>query len=403
METSGRERRHRYYTVASYRKLVTKENLDPSTAGYADVDFTNVGGFLEVDPNLFYKDQNALHSYQDDFKDNAKAKNAKLRKYPPKNPILPDGTVKQGRPRKYPVGEDPKSLRKATKRKRDEGALEDGKTLETEQTQPAKKRRLKARAHSECVSMFTLHSNQQLAIAEVKKRGRPSKPKPENPETPAKKRGRPPKKKPELPPKPSSSGGMDQDIDVGLGKRGRSKPRDEIVYEDSIPKKRGRLDKEQSTHGDVETTCPPNEADIAVESPLSDPPSSTDSDVEPLGPVEPLPETERTSSGQVLHMTSQQQSSLALGLHPPPEATSPRIPMNKRRNDSLLATCSDSGMSASPPQRRELTEVVKVISRGPDNCTSCEEPQTDAHSVGPNSRLQTNTDGPRYRHCPDCR
>ena len=155
METSGRERRHRYFTVASYRQLVTKENLDHSTAGYADVNFTNVGGFLEVEPNLFYRDQNALYNYQDDFKDKAKAKNAKLRKHPLKNPILPDGTVKQGRPRKYPVGEDPKSIRKANKRKRDEEVAEDGKTSETEQTQPAKKRRLKAGDGGECAPLFT--------------------------------------------------------------------------------------------------------------------------------------------------------------------------------------------------------------------------------------------------------
>jgi hypothetical protein len=153
METSGRERRHRYYTVASYRKLVHKENLDNSTAGYTDVDFTNVGGFLEVEPNLFYSDQNTLHKYQDDFKDKAKVKNAKFRKHPLKNPILPDGTVKQGRPRKYPVGEDPKSLRKANKRKRGEAA-DDGKSSEAEQTQPAKKRRLKGGDEGEYASSF---------------------------------------------------------------------------------------------------------------------------------------------------------------------------------------------------------------------------------------------------------
>ena len=147
METSGRERRHRYYTVASYRKLVTKENLDNSTAGYADVDFTIVGGFLEFNPNLFYSDQNTLHKYQDDFKDKTRAKIAKPRKHPLKNPILPDGTVKQGRPRKYAVGEDPKSRRKENKRKRDEEA-DHGRISETEQ--PAKKRRLRAGDESEC-------------------------------------------------------------------------------------------------------------------------------------------------------------------------------------------------------------------------------------------------------------
>lgn len=154
METSGRERRHRYYTVASYRKLVIKENLDNSTAGYADVDFTNVGGFLEVDPNLFYSDQNALSKYQDDFQDKAKTKNAKPRKHLLTNPILPDGTVKQGRPRKYPVGEDSRTRRKANKRKRDQEVADDGNISEAEQTQLTKKRRLGGGDVGACALLF---------------------------------------------------------------------------------------------------------------------------------------------------------------------------------------------------------------------------------------------------------
>jgi hypothetical protein len=160
METSGRERRHRYYTVASYRKLVTKENLD--NAGYADVDLTNVGGFLEVDPSLFYHDQNALYQYQDEFKDKAKAKNAKPRKHPPKNPVLPDGTVKQGRPRKHPVPGDQKAGRKTNKRKRNEEDVEDERTSETEQIQPAKKRRVEEGDGGACTfitSIFTVANN----------------------------------------------------------------------------------------------------------------------------------------------------------------------------------------------------------------------------------------------------
>ncbi|KAF9458331.1 hypothetical protein BDZ94DRAFT_1270875 [Collybia nuda] len=136
METSGRERRHRYYTIASYRKLVEKENLDNSTVVHAEVDLSEVGGFASVDPTLFYDKQISLFEYQDIFKDKEREKTGKIRKHPLKNPILPDGSVKQGRPRKYPVGEDPKSLRKANKRKRDD-------TVEkTVRTQPTKKRRI---------------------------------------------------------------------------------------------------------------------------------------------------------------------------------------------------------------------------------------------------------------------
>ncbi|EEB92638.1 hypothetical protein MPER_08822, partial [Moniliophthora perniciosa FA553] len=44
METVGRERRRRYFIISGYRKLVEKdsENLDQSTAGYADIDASDL-------------------------------------------------------------------------------------------------------------------------------------------------------------------------------------------------------------------------------------------------------------------------------------------------------------------------------------------------------------------------
>ncbi|KAF9015475.1 hypothetical protein BDQ17DRAFT_1386204 [Cyathus striatus] len=106
METSGRERRHRYYTVAAYRSLIAKEGLDKSSAGYSDVKFTGVGDFLQVGEELFYDGPDSLFRYQDTFKDKEKEKyGTKQRKHPPKNPILPDGSIKQGRPRKRVVEE----------------------------------------------------------------------------------------------------------------------------------------------------------------------------------------------------------------------------------------------------------------------------------------------------------
>lgn len=131
METNGRERRHRYFTAASYRELVTKEKLDNATE---EVDFSNVGGFALVDPALFYDDRTSLFQYQDVFKDNVRELTGKGRKRPLKNPILPDGSIKQGRPRKYPVGEDPKALRK---RKREEA-----KAAAEVEPPPKKKRRV---------------------------------------------------------------------------------------------------------------------------------------------------------------------------------------------------------------------------------------------------------------------
>ncbi|KAG6814043.1 hypothetical protein H0H92_003893 [Tricholoma furcatifolium] len=137
METSGRERRHRYFTVASYRQLVAKEKLDNSSAGYPDIDLSDIGGFLPVDSNLFYENETILHQYQDDFKEEKPSG----KKRNPKNPVLPDGTVKQGRPRKYPDGKDPKSLRKKRKLETTKSNLDD--PMDNEQP-PQKKRKVGA-------------------------------------------------------------------------------------------------------------------------------------------------------------------------------------------------------------------------------------------------------------------
>lgn len=122
METSGRERRHRYYTVAAYRTLVAKEKLDHATAGYDQVDFSRVGDFMNAQPGLFYQDDVTLFKYQDSFKNSEKAKIGKPRKNPLKNPILPDGSVKLGRPKKIQATNvrDRGTQEPSKKRKREE-------------------------------------------------------------------------------------------------------------------------------------------------------------------------------------------------------------------------------------------------------------------------------------------
>ncbi|KAG5651227.1 hypothetical protein H0H81_009422 [Sphagnurus paluster] len=226
METSGRERRHRYFTVASYRKLVAKENLDNSSAGYAEVDMSNVGGFLPVESNLFYKDQDALFQYQDAFKDSVKLVSGKKRTF--KNPILADGSVKQGRPRKYPPGEDPRSLRKQAnaKRKHESVAneLEDG-----EEGQPVKKRRTGG----------DQDTGQPEKTEKVpKKRGRPSKGKQKEEEElqpPPKKRGRPSKATP-----PDDTGNEGTPAPTRKKASTRQKTSDTMGGTSNVPKKRGR-------------------------------------------------------------------------------------------------------------------------------------------------------------------
>jgi hypothetical protein len=100
METFGRERRHRYYTVASYRRLVAQENLDQTTAGYENVDLSCIGEFAPIDFRSFYKDKETLFNYQDGYRANEIAQGAAKLKNTHKNPILADGSIKQGRPRK---------------------------------------------------------------------------------------------------------------------------------------------------------------------------------------------------------------------------------------------------------------------------------------------------------------
>lgn len=103
METSGRERRHRYYTTNSYQALLTKENFESAPEVSTSDDLAFVGTFSEQDANSFYGELGVLQTYQDGYKE--KTRVVKPRKKPPKNPILPDGRVKRGRPRKRPIEE----------------------------------------------------------------------------------------------------------------------------------------------------------------------------------------------------------------------------------------------------------------------------------------------------------
>lgn len=117
METSGRERRHRYYTVAAYQKLVAAEQLDKSSAGYGEINISETGGFAECPDSLFYDKTTDLHKYEDTFHRVARIPTKGKAKKGFKNPILPDGSVKKGRPRKHPPKDEASTTEK--KRKRD--------------------------------------------------------------------------------------------------------------------------------------------------------------------------------------------------------------------------------------------------------------------------------------------
>ncbi|EPQ61082.1 hypothetical protein GLOTRDRAFT_113540 [Gloeophyllum trabeum ATCC 11539] len=76
METHGRERRHRYYTVAAYHALVARENLHDSTSRYTNFEFSSVGDFLPVDLSLFYENEAALLWHQDNTIDQKQGKSS---------------------------------------------------------------------------------------------------------------------------------------------------------------------------------------------------------------------------------------------------------------------------------------------------------------------------------------
>lgn len=247
METHGRERRHRYYTVANFRALAAREGLDDSATNYANVDFSAVGGYALFLSDSFYDDEESLHHYVDSFKN--KSCTGQARKNKAKNPIMPDGSRKLGRPRKTETNDSKKAKEasKACKRKREDGVRGNGDGQEdglvhgdspVKRGRPPKKPRLdiddgRANANrvSQTVAQVTSGSTQasNIEVTTPMKRPRPQKQKPSEvvPETdgrglveilnPGKDaetdkpaalegRGHPPKKTPEVGQKP---------IDVG--------------------------------------------------------------------------------------------------------------------------------------------------------------------------------------------
>ena len=180
-ETYGRERRHRWFTFRGYKALLSQENINEAEHGLP-ADLANTGGFTDISPELFYHTLDQLHQRQDT---DSREERTKKKRKPPKNPILPDGTVKKGRPRK--------NQPTATKRKQDDLAEDDGAD---DQARPSKRTKTAAAGGNVVVD-----ADQVIPAAEPapKKRGRPPKRKPEDepPATPTpRKRGRPPKYRP---------------------------------------------------------------------------------------------------------------------------------------------------------------------------------------------------------------
>nr|GAT43664.1 predicted protein [Mycena chlorophos] len=220
METSGRERRNRYYTLASYEALIAQEGFDKTSSGYSDIDREHIGGFYPLSASLFYTDTKALFAHQDsDLRAlnkvaaaaNGSKPKGRLKVY--KNPLLPDGTVKKGRPKKVEDGDGD-----APKKKRKRKQAAEGDDESAEKSPPKKKARLDPVASVPTPADVT----EDAAVSEPapapapapKRRGRlPKNPPPpvaadgalpaatDSPSPAPKKRGRP-KKDPNAPPKP---------------------------------------------------------------------------------------------------------------------------------------------------------------------------------------------------------
>jgi hypothetical protein len=65
METHGRERHWRYFTVASYRAIIANEKLDDQDGPYSSTDLSNVGNFAPLVGEDFYGDTAELNRFLD--------------------------------------------------------------------------------------------------------------------------------------------------------------------------------------------------------------------------------------------------------------------------------------------------------------------------------------------------
>ncbi|KAI0823034.1 hypothetical protein BC628DRAFT_1365542 [Trametes gibbosa] len=139
-ETHGRERRYKYYTVAHYRAMAAREGLEEGA--YGGVDLAGVGGFMSVGAGAFYEREEELAGHVGRLM--SAKRDAPSAKGKPKkrvNPILPDGSVKKGRPRKDGgLGAGPASAMKGKKRKREEEAGGVGEQDEEDEPPPKRKR-----------------------------------------------------------------------------------------------------------------------------------------------------------------------------------------------------------------------------------------------------------------------
>lgn len=209
-ENQGRERRYKYFTFANYQTVAEREKLD---AAVSPEELAKAGDFMEVDEKHFYANEEEFNHYVDNFPLDGiftpSIKEGKQKKKKRTNPILPDGSVKKGRPRKG-------DMTRETKRKRDEDEGEvavtgDGASASASATgvsSPPKRKRGRPSKNRPADDTGPSAAAEEEVVADTlavpssatpapEKRGRPPKASLEVPNTPTpmpRKRGRLPKK-----------------------------------------------------------------------------------------------------------------------------------------------------------------------------------------------------------------
>ncbi|KAI0032488.1 hypothetical protein K488DRAFT_49752 [Vararia minispora EC-137] len=100
METHGKERRYRYYTLAAYRDIITREGLDDTDA-YAGVSLERAHGFAVVKDTDFYETEEQRDRFVNEFKGGNAEKPRKSRGRPQKDSATArKGDTLKGRKRK---------------------------------------------------------------------------------------------------------------------------------------------------------------------------------------------------------------------------------------------------------------------------------------------------------------
>ena len=160
METSGRERRHRYYTVANYLKLVSEEALDKSSACFTDIDLVNIGRFYSIRSDSFYENDKELVHRQDAAKDVelVRGSEPKLGKFS----SVSNSQPKRGRPRK-PISIQEQCNSSAKRKRKGSPLSDDGVGIETSGSEESstKRRRLNGTGKNTAGMLFlsVIHSS----------------------------------------------------------------------------------------------------------------------------------------------------------------------------------------------------------------------------------------------------